>query len=306
MTHWTVNRARQSITCNGQYSGVDFLLHDVHLRYTLKHEQDNDDDGDPVDNRHNHFEYELTSVATPDVCFHDVKKWADEWSDRRLPKGTSTDARLGRVEGRLFPRCGVHESVSDSVPPLAVLLSAGIRVVLYNYLQKSSQAICSFYIGIYESDATRFPLGLLGRDSAELETHEDAYDGATLEAMSAVWSADKSGGADIAWVQDGAEEELWGDESGSESRCDGNQHSKPGCGSKGGLIWIQVDDRYVPELVEVASSGGASDSDVQHRLLAPEFGYLTRGTAVEILARLLGKHNPRGSGEVLDFVDLLV
>ena len=378
MTDWTVNRARQDITCNGYFSEVEFLMHDVHLHYRPKR-----DIPSSVDARHAHFEYELAVASTPDLCYSDMDVFETEWSTRQLPRGTTTHPRLqSTTEGggnknnvtELFPMCGDdHDSngtdttsgdgssgrtsprptadgksaaLDPSLPEwLTNLLESNVKIVLYNYLQKSSQAICNFYIGIYESDSSKFHISddKLHR-SAPVNRMLEQFNHATLEEMSAVWTSGATSGATIAWLQDGLEVELPAATASSTIISAGESVPESATGeaeasvlsavpdptvqenaasthtarsstsstSQGGLVWMQFDDRYVPETYQ------SPDSTSIRKSKRPLFGYLTKSTAVEILAHVLGKHHPsEGGGDeggvgstrstsVIDFVDLFV
>ena len=294
MTFWTVNRARQDIVCNGFYSEVEFLMNDVHLRYTPK------DISSTGNSRHSRqYVYELVSVSSPDKSYQNIDEFNDEWSNRQLPEGTSTDPRVQNPEtfasDIVFPISGKQQTLSSLPQWLINMMDDGVKVVLYNSVQKSSQAICNFYIGIYESDSTKYHIDP-NTHSSVARQYLEQYNAATLEEISAVSSSSDLSGMSIAWLQDGMSFFSAAPETISSS----TSLSKSG----GGIVWMQLDDRFVPELTPVPIVDDKSVSN--YRMRKPEFGYFNKAAAVEILAHVLGKQHPSGGGEVIDFIDLLV
>ena len=285
MTDYTINRARQDIICNGFYSGVDFIMNDVLLHYIPK-----DDSTIYPSDRNANFEYKLDFASSGGMCYNDIDEFDKVWSSRQLPHGFSTNPQVKSSDLSAEYNESCESSMSKNnedgneivdaqlfADIILKLLENNVKIVLYNYVQKSSNAICNFYIGIYESDSSYYRV-FDSYNSSVLRTIKNFND-ATLDEMDAVWSSHtSSSGSTIAWLQDGLYKSI---------------------NEEGGIVWIQLDDRFV-KYDDV--KGGRSEK--------PLFGYLTKATAVEILAHVLGKHQDTstedGQRQVIDFVDLLI
>lgn len=174
------------------------------------------------------------------------------------------------------------------------LLTAGVTVVAYATLYGSSSAICSFYIGMYESDGNKFDMSSdVPKDDSYFDQSINRYKSSetvskvyrrfnqvALEPFEAAWSETKDSSVRrIGLVQDGSsainDHEI----------NDLSAHTQPST-SRGNLIWIQFDDSVNKNIVRSSSSHKAANQrshntgnlDVQLNMM----------TAVDMLSRLVG------------------
>jgi hypothetical protein len=302
MTFWSVDRARQPIVCNGKFTQVEFWLHDLHLMYTPS---------EPLESlMSGSVEYKLSAINSFDRCYTGdrLSEFERVWGGSRpLPPHEEVyptfphEIRGEKVDP--FTRACDSDYLQDSnggyPPGLRALVAAGIPLVLYSQLYQNPKAICSFYIGIFEADATRLPpltahmhpqtvpAGSSGGAMSGRGRHvSDWFSRAPLERMDSAFSHEGSSADSIALIQDGTSAHK----ASTDGEClrGSGQSSGHSCGHQG-LVWIQIDDRY-------GISGKGSKRSPP----------LSRATAVDILAYALGKYHQQENSEILEYVDLLI
>jgi hypothetical protein len=321
LTSWSMNRVQQIITCNSHFSQVDFVMNDFQFHYTPLVHSSTSSSIPSVEGMH---EYELSTISSYGHCFSSPEEWGTDWQlsssssqslyDSVYPTLSHADTTSSPVYPPCFPPLTTAQTTTQS--QLSFLLSdPSFTVIMYSSLYKSSQAICSFYIGIYPADgvAYRHPLppvpsspdtGLASTTpefptatAAEaggrllLSQRIDEFNEATLLPYESAWttSASSKGRRESepkGVIQDGI-------------------HS--GRGGGGGFVWIQLDHRYAPILAKQEGSKSKRTSKDYEELLH-------RVTAVDLLAHLLGKHRDQDSASsssssqhlILDYTDLFL
>lgn len=301
MTFWSVDRARQPIVCNGRFSQVEFWLHDLHLIYKPAQKLKTSLTGN--------VEYELSAVMSYDGCYSgdSMSEFERVWGRTRpLPPHDEVYATMPQeLRGnKVDPFDSTCDSEVDYPPELGALLAAGIPLVLYSQIYQNSRATCSFYIGIFEADATRLPslsssvtnTSLSPKTTtnrshhAILDVSEESVSNrffqTPLERMDTAFSYEGISADSIALIQDGT---VFPTISRAGTCTRGSiLAGDRSCGHQG-LVWIQIDDRY-------------GNSRKKSRGSSP----LSRATAVDILAHALGKDHRNENSEILEYIDLLV
>jgi hypothetical protein len=301
MTSWSMNRARQTITCNSHFSQVDFVMNDIQLHYTpVASSSSSAPDG--VEGMH---EYELSTVSSYGRCYSSPEEWEADWLSTSATSPSPhlyesiypTLTHTGDTDP-VYPPCSPHltspqQSVQDQLTTL--LSDPAFTVVMYSSLYKSSEAICSFYIGIYTADGVQYrPPPSSSSPADELFSQRiKEFNEATLLPYESAWTIASSSSK-------GRRE--------SEPKGviqDGIDSSGTGSGGGGGLVWIQFDHRYAPILAKQERNKNKKRSRDYEELLH-------RVTAVDLLAHLLGKHrdqdaaSPSSPHLILDYTDLFL
>jgi hypothetical protein len=280
MHAYSVNRAREDIVCNAAQDGVKFIMNDLVLSYAQ-----NEYKAAVLGPYREEVRASLRAAISPDgncVC-------ADREGDNILQlvpdkKETLVYSYLPTAQNleaeRSFPfscgGCGGRrdEEVEGYVGYIHKLLETNTSVFLYNFIHLESQAICSFYIGIFECDAlymnapnrAQFPVAresMLRFNAAPLTELEDVFfneDGSLAERYI------------VGRIQDGGSE--------SESQQLGSLHSAPA------FSWLQLDSRL----------------DGRGPPLAPKPSrMLSKAAAFEILS-----HFTRSSGLEVEWAELFI
>lgn len=329
MTFWSVDRARQPIVCNGLFSQVEFIMHDIHLKYTPA---ERSHEGDVLGSH----EYQLSAVHTADRCYTKegsegsgggLEDFSRDWGRRPLPPYEEVHATLSQLlhnvkkdpfqspcDSMAMPQPSASQKedgpMGTSPPELTLLLSKSVPIVMYSQLYQNPTALCSFYIGIFEADAMRYPISIHSPPQATASHRDDesqenssststrtrngkfeevnhtdslglvleAFSRAPLEVLDTAYSSSSSQTDAIAHVQDGTFSRP------QPSQSDLQTHTQ----RHEGLVWIQIDSRY-------GTAGGSGRSPP-----------LSRALAVDILAFALGKDHRQDNSEILEYIDLLV
>lgn len=242
LNSYALSRALNPVSCNAWFSQVEFVLHDVIFYYTpeaFKH----------GDNKEM-YEYQLTSVSTYDTCYADIKAFEADWMHRSPNLDSVMPALPQHTSLEVFPECDSTKIPAD----YGEILANNITVYMYSFIRKESSPICSFYIGIFESDGLRYPRtidqsankAIFSFNSASTDNIEDSWTRYTDEHT----FNDRDSYSQLGQIQDAAS--VWTQE-----------HSQR-------LVWMHLDSR-----MDLKSKAG---------LLM-----LSKYTAVDILSRLMNR-----------------
>jgi hypothetical protein len=169
LTSWSMDRARQNIICNSRYAQVDFVMNDIQLHYTpipTSSPSSSPSSSSPSEGMH---EYQLSSISAYEKCFQSP----EEWEEHSSSPGSGSAVSLlpydivyptldhPHSSSPVFPACFPPQSFQQQATStlLEKLLARSLTILLYSSLYKSSEAICSFYIGIYAADGVSVRLG---------------------------------------------------------------------------------------------------------------------------------------------------
>jgi hypothetical protein len=276
LTSWSIDRARQNIICNSRYAQVDFVMNDYQFHYTPI-ETSPSSAAAAVEGMH---EYQLSSISSYEKCFHSPEEWESNSSPlSKLPYDTLYPTLTqSNTSSSVYLQCLPSQSSSHQFTStlLEQLLAESLTIVLYSSIYKSSQAICSFYIGIYPADAIEYrpenpspdPTATsASRSGSDVHRKIEAFNQATLLPYESAWltaTSQHRQSEPKAMIQDGLETLSAGTTLGG-----------------GGLVWIQLDSRYAPILGK-QREGGRRRKEYEE--------LLHRVSAVDLLAHLLGKH----------------
>lgn len=302
LTSWSIDRARQNIFCNSRYAQVDFVMNDYQFHYTpIPSPSPTPSSSVEVEGM---YEYQLSTISAYEKCFHSPEEWESQSSPNSILPYDIVYPTLSHshTTSPVYPRCLPSQSSSQQSTSslLEQLLTHSLTIVLYSSIYKSSQAICSFYIGIYAADGIEYRLedqfqqnstgsSRVGYGSkADMQRRIEGFNHAALLPYESAWltttshhrQSDPKG-----MIQDGME----------------TLSASTGMEGGGGLVWIQLDSRYAPIL------GKQRGKRKEYEEL------LHRVSAVDILAHLLGKHqNPEQTSEssrsriLFDYTDLFL
>lgn len=155
MNGYTISRALNPVSCNSLYSQVEFVMHDAIFYYTPEARYRSSIGRDTEEMT----EYSLASVSTFDKCYSDLTAFESAWTNRSpylsdIHPTLPQDPRSVHSNQVLpFPAC---DSVDYSMQ-YSDLLGLNVTLYMYSFIHKESKPICSFYIGIFETDGLRFP-----------------------------------------------------------------------------------------------------------------------------------------------------
>ena len=280
---YKLDRIAQPVVCNALFAQVDFRLHDLHLSYAFV---TTEAEGTSTPEMH---EYRLASISTFKRCYLSVEEWKSD-PDEELWYNTPGDNVHGKVEiypvlprsagsgsEQPFPQCEDSAAKKPSsqydtdkfrqARTIQALLGHGLTVFAYSTIHNSPRPICSFYIGIYESDALQWP------DTDTVVRHTLAhFDSGTLVDVV----------DDVAKISTVCDQDECSEISGVDMAVIG-QIQDAGANNRGGrLIWGHFDSK----------SGRLSKED--HSV----FVSVSKHTAVDILRRLV-----RGNDDI-NYVDI--
>jgi hypothetical protein len=159
MHAYAVNRAHEDIVCNAAQDGIKFLMNDLVLSYAQSEYKATLSGGPPKEE----VRASLRAAISPGgncVCADkdgdDILQLVPDTNETLVYSYLPTAQYL--ESERSFPfscgKCGGRDEVVQGyIDDIHELLESNISVLLYNFIHSESQAICSFYIGIFECDA---------------------------------------------------------------------------------------------------------------------------------------------------------
>lgn len=305
MTYWSIDRAKQNIFCNSRYSQVDFVMNDCQFHYTTTNSNDNVNDNvndnDIKKSINGMYEYKLSSISTYDKCYADPIKFESDWSiSKSLPyDNVYPTLSYSNSKSPVYPKClpKLTKEQDEAYDTLNILLSSSLSIVMYTSIYKSSQAICSFYIGMYNADGLYYRLDDTVSSSYPNASYRiQMFNQASLIPYESAWTSSSTQSYSIpkGMIQDGNDIIEVIENNDNDSNNDN------------GIVWIQLDSRYAPTMGQLSNG-----KKVEYEEL------LNRVTAVNILSHLIGKHDKPSSssnsnskikdyGPILDYTDLFV
>lgn len=284
MHEYSVNRAREDIVCNAAQDEIKFVMNDISLSYVQSEYK-----SAIIGPAREEIRASLRAGVAPDgtcVCNvgtgDDLLKLVPNKPNTLIYSYLPTTEFLSKE--REFPfscgKCDAREAEVDNFgDAINGILENNISVLLYDFIHLESQALCSFYIGIFECAAIRMR-------PPRASSYPTAGD--TLQRFNA---AELTELEDISFNEDGTfgERYILGriQDSGTAPHQNESSHLTPS------FTWIQLDSR-------LDGRRPAADHSSGRRKSGP-LRMLSKASAFEILS-----HLTKSSGLEVEWAELFI
>jgi hypothetical protein len=187
LNFWTLDRASKPIQCNTHLSQIEFWMNDVRLFYKPRLINNNN-------NNNEMFEYELCSISTVNKCFYDLDEFSKYFNSRNNIQTDMLHPTISTLDdynndNKIFPKCDCSSNNKDFHQEISFLINNNVSLLVYDTIHKSHIGICSFYIGIFESDSLRYNNNNNNNNNKLLNNIINQFDLSNLEAISPSWAS---------------------------------------------------------------------------------------------------------------------